>query len=50
MPRRTRNSEFEHKYIDMKQFLIKDPLKIGIFHLAFLADEGHKGQHLVLAT
>ena len=34
----------------MKKFLIKNPLKIGNFHLAFTDDEGHKGQHLVLAT
>ena len=47
MPRRTRNSEFKHKY---KRVHNKDSFKIGIIHLAFMADEGHKGQHLVLAT
>ena len=47
MPRRTRNSELEHK---QEKFLIKNPFKISNSHLAFMADEGHKGQHLVLAT
>ena len=42
-----RNSELKQKY---KKFLIKNPLKIGNFHLAFIADDGHKGQNLVLAT
>ena len=46
-PRRTRNSELKHKY---ENFLIKNPLKIGNFHLVFMADKGHKGQNLVLAT
>ena len=47
IPRTTRNSELKHKY---KKFLIKNPFKIGNFYLAFMADEGHKGQHLVFAT
>ena len=47
MPRRTRNSELEHM---LKEFTTKNPLEIGNFHLAFIADEGHKGQHLVLGT
>ena len=42
--------EFEHECIDTIKFLIKNPLKIGNLHLALMADEGHKGQNLVLAT
>ena len=50
MPRRTRNSEFEHEYIETNKFLIKNSFEIGNFQLVLMADEGHKGQHLVLAT
>ena len=46
MPNRTTNSELEHKH---KKFLIENSLKIGNIHLAFMADEGHKGQHLVFS-
>ena len=45
MPGRTRNSELEHKY---KRFYKKESFKIWNFHLAFIADEGNKGQNLVL--
>ena len=34
----------------IKRFLTKIYIEKGNFHLAFLADEGHKGQHLVFAT
>ena len=27
-----------------------DPLKIGNFHLSFIADESNKGQYLVMAA
>ena len=47
MPKRTRNSELEHKY---EKFAIKNPLRINNYHLAFMIDEGHKGQHLDVAT
>ena len=47
MPRRTKNSELEHKY---EKFLIKNPFEIGTFLLAFMSDKGHKDQNLVLAT
>ena len=36
--------------MNIKRFLIENPLKIGIYHLAFMADEGNEGQHLVFAT
>ena len=32
----------------IKNILIRKPLKVGLFHLIFMADEGNKGQHLVL--
>ena len=47
MPRRTRNSEVDYKY---KRVQTKNPSKIGNFHSAFMADEGHKGQHLGFGT
>ena len=36
--------------MNIKSSLSKILLKIGNFHFAFMADKGHKGQHLVLAT
>ena len=47
MARRTSNSELEHKY---KNVANQNPLRIGDFYMAFMADRGHKVQHLVLAT
>ena len=46
MPRRAKNSGIEPKY---ERFLIKNPLRIGNSNLAITADEGYKGQILVLA-
>ena len=36
--------------MNVKRFLSKSYFEIGNFHLVFIADEGQKGQHLVLAT
>ena len=36
--------EIQSQSMNTKMFLIKNPLKIGNFHLAFMADKGHKGQ------
>ena len=43
----TRNSELEHEY---KKVSNQESFKIGNFYLAFMADEGHKGQHLFFTT
>lgn len=42
--------EIQSYSINIKEFITMNPLKIGNFHLAFMVDEGHKGQHLVFAT
>ena len=42
--------EIQSGNINIKQFIIKSPFKKDDFHLTFLAYEGHKGQHTVLAT
>ena len=41
---------YNFAYMNMKKFLIKTFLKIGNFPMALMADEGHEGQHLILAT
>ena len=41
--------EIQKKSINLKRFLIKNPLKLVIFYLAFMTDQGHNGQHLVFA-
>ena len=33
----------------MRRFVTNSHFEICNFHLVFIADEGHKGQHLVLA-
>ena len=35
--------------INIKEFVTKTPLEIGNLYLAFIADEGHKGQNLIFA-
>ena len=47
MARRTKNSELEHKH---KMVSEQKSFKIGNSYLVFMADEGHKDQHLVFAT
>ena len=42
--------EIHSQNINIKEFITKNPLKIGNFHLTFIADEGHKGQNLVFAS
>ena len=42
--------EIQSWSISIKEFITMNPLKIGNFHLAFMVDEGHTGQHLVFAT
>ena len=48
MPKKT-NWKLEHKCI-IKVPLIKKPWEADYFHLNFMADEGHKVQHLVFST
>ena len=37
--------EIQSLNINMKKVLITNPLQVGIFYLAFIVDEGHKGQY-----
>ena len=48
--KRIEGLEIQSLRINIKKFSIQNCLKIGNFHLALMADEGHRGQHLVLAT
>ena len=42
--------EIQSLSINIKMFITKNPSEKGNFCLAFMADEGRKGQNLVLAA
>ena len=48
--KRLEGLEIRIQSINIKKFITKNPLKVGNFHFVFIADEGNKGQNLVLAT